>query len=86
MLELERAIRGKLEDPSFQQLTFDFSSLEREQFERNADSLRARLEAIPGELEKEIEQIRARFADPDPRLFPVAVTFLIPQRLAGGAD
>ena len=86
MLELERAIRGELEDPSFQQLTFDFSSLEREQFARNADSLRARLEAIPGELEKEIEQIRARFADPDPRLFPVAVTFLIPQRLAGGAD
>ena len=42
----------------------------------------ARLGEIPGEIEKETEAIRARFADPQPRMFPVAVTFLVPGRLA----
>jgi hypothetical protein len=29
-------------------------------------------------------RIRARFADPQPRLFPVAVTFLVPEKHARG--
>jgi len=82
MQELARSIRAELDHPDHQQLEL-FTSSEREQFERNIDSLRARLAALPGELEKETAQIRARFADPQPRLFPVAVTFLTPQRLAG---
>jgi ERCC4-related helicase len=84
MQELGRSIRTELDHPDHQQLEL-FTSSEREQFERNIDSLRARLAALPGELERETAQIRARFADPQPRLFPVAVTFLAPQRLAGGA-
>ena len=34
----------------------------------------------PSELEAEQAAIRARFADPQLRLFPVAVTFLAPER------
>ena len=39
---------------------------------------------IPGEIEKETEAIRARFADPQPRMFPVAVTFLVPRHAGNG--
>ena len=35
-----------------------------------------------GESVNETEAIRARFADPQPRMFPVAITFLVPQRFA----
>ena len=38
--------------------------------------------AIPAEIERETAAIRARFADPQPRMFPVAVTFLVPERMA----
>jgi hypothetical protein len=83
MQELERDIREELERTDYRQLEL-FSSEEREQFERNVDSLRARLLAIPDELAREVEHIRQRFADPQPRLFPVAVTFLVPARFAQG--
>ena len=56
--------------------------IEQEQFERNVDALRHRLQEIPQEIEKETEAIKARFAAPEPRMFPVAVTFLVPQRMA----
>jgi hypothetical protein len=35
----------------------------------------------PGEIGAEKEAIRARYADPQPRLFPVAVMLLVPVRL-----
>jgi superfamily II DNA or RNA helicase len=54
---------------------------EREQFRRNLNSLRARVEAIPGETDQETEVIRRRYANPDARLFPVALTFLVPESL-----
>ncbi len=60
-----------------------FSDPERDQYDRNIDSLRARVQAIPGELQREIEAIRERFADPQPRLFPVAISYLVPERHAG---
>ncbi len=50
--------------------------------ERNKGSLWARLDQIPVEIEQEVARIRARYARTEPRLFPVAVTFLIPERLA----
>ncbi len=34
------------------------------------------------ELEKELAAIKTRFANPTPRMFPVAVTFLVPEKLA----
>jgi superfamily II DNA or RNA helicase len=82
MRELERSIRAELAEPEQLEMQF-WSETERGQYERNLDSLRARLERIPREIEEETAAIRARYADPSPRLFPVAVTFLVPQRLTG---
>ena len=83
--ELDRAIRTQLDDPEYQQgFLPGLAPAEQEQFERNVDALRRRLSEIPGEVEKETEAIRARFADPQPRMFPVAVTFLMPVRMARG--
>ena len=47
-----------------------------------SDATRPRLGENPREIEKKTEAIRARFADPQPRMFPVAVTFLVPAKLA----
>lgn len=51
-------------------------------FEHNAASLRARAAQIPGEIEAETAGIQAHYAEPHPRLFPVAVTFLVPEKYA----
>src|SRR5262249_30718599 len=79
LTELRRAIQAELDDPAYQQQEL-FSTPEREQFGRNVDALRARVQQIPDEVEKETAAIRARFADPQPRLFPVAVTYLVPEK------
>lgn len=79
--ELERTIRAELDEPEPLQLEL-FTSLEQEQYNRNVSALRRRLEQIPDEIEQETSLIRARFADMQTRLFPVAVTFLVPERLA----
>jgi hypothetical protein len=81
--ELQRAIATELDEPAISQLMLpDFSDTERDQLARNRDSLRTRLSQIPGEIVGETAAIRARYANPSPRLFPVAVTFLVPERLA----
>jgi superfamily II DNA or RNA helicase len=67
------------------QLTLDFDGDEREQFRRDVDALRRRLDDIPGEIEREQDAIRRRYADPVPRLFPAAVTFLLPSAIAHGS-
>ncbi len=79
--ELERSIWAELEEAEQPQLEL-FSTPEREQFERNKGALWERLERIPEEIERETTAIRARYADPTPRLFPVAVTYLIPNKIA----
>lgn len=81
LTELARAIEGELAAPTYKQLDL-FSDNERTQLSRNTAALEARLAEIPGEMAAEQAVIRARYADPQPRLFPVAVTFLIPERLA----
>ena len=81
--ELRTAIQDQLNDTDYQQgFLPGLAPIEREQFERNVDALRRRLTEIPKEIEKETQAIRKRFADPQPRMFPVAVTFLVPARLA----
>ncbi len=82
LTELRKAIQAELDAPEYQQREL-FSTPEREQFERNVDALRARVVQIPDEIEKETAAVGSRFADPQPRLFPVAVTYLVPKRLAG---
>ncbi len=78
--ELAAAIAKELDDPEYRQLEL-FTVDEREQLTRNKTALRARLEQIPGEIEAEKAVIRKRYEDPEPRLFPVAITFLVPESL-----
>jgi Helicase conserved C-terminal domain/SNF2-related domain len=83
LLELQKAIQEQMTDPTYQQTYLPgMAPAEQEQFERNVDSLRRRLQEIPKEIDRETAEIKARFADPQPRMFPVAVTFLVPERLA----
>jgi superfamily II DNA or RNA helicase len=82
LTELKKSIEAELNDPAYiQPLLFDDPEMER--FERNKDAMRARVREIPGEIERETAAIRARFADPQARMFPVAVTFLVPETMAG---
>lgn len=78
--ELRQSILNELEEPEVRQLEL-FTTPEREQLERNLNSLKARIEQIPGEIERETAAVRARFANPTPRLFPLAITYLIPKKL-----
>ncbi len=78
--ELEKTIRSQLDEPETQ-MEF-WTAPEREQLELNMQSLRTRLQQIPAEIERETANLRARYRNPTPRLFPVTVTFLIPKRLA----
>lgn len=83
LTELQKSIQKKLNDPEITQMTFEgWSDPEREQLERNMDALRRRVREIPAEIERETAAVKARFADPQPRMFPVAVTFLVPEKLA----
>ena len=74
---VEAELAGELEPEQLQ----IWADIEREQFRRNLNSLRARVTAIPEEIERETEVIRRRYANPDARLFPVALTFLVPESL-----
>ena len=83
--ELRRSIQQKLGDTRLNQMEFaGWSEPEREQLERNLSALEARVREIPAEIERETAAVHARFAHPQTRLFPVAVTFLVPARLARG--
>jgi ERCC4-related helicase len=80
--ELRRLIAEKVDDPGLKQMTFEgWGAPERDQLERNMDALRTRLREIPAEIERETAAAASRFSNLQPRLFPVAVTFLIPRRL-----
>ncbi|MGD9933830.1 MAG: helicase, partial [Dehalococcoidia bacterium] len=91
LTELQRSIRQQLADlekeEGFQLFLSGFSltelaATEREQVQRNLDALRSRVDEIPGEIEREVEVIRRRYASPQHRLFPAAVTFIVPESYA----
>jgi hypothetical protein len=77
--ELRKSILEGLKQPEIVQLQM-FNTEEREQFERNISSLGLRASQIPEEIEQETAAIRRRFADPQLRLFPVSVTYLVPEK------
>ncbi len=81
LTELGNAIEEELAPPEWEQLEL-WSRAEREQLRRDVEALRMRLEQIPSEIESEQAAIYARYADPQPRMFPVAITFLVPERFA----
>ncbi len=82
MTELQRSIQAELQRTENPQLLLDLSQdlPGQQQRERDLSALRRRCEEIPHEIEREAAHIRSRFANPTARLFPVAVTWLIPRR------
>lgn len=78
--ELRASIQAQLNEVT-PQLEL-FSVPEKEQFERDRGGLERRLAELPQEMEREEQLIRARYAQPSPRLFPVSVTYLMPESLA----
>ncbi|MCT7955484.1 DISARM system SNF2-like helicase DrmD [Laspinema sp. D3] len=83
LTELKTSIEQELAEPEFMQLELklDLSDSERHQFDRDIQSLQGRLTEIPQEIERETSAIRQRFAEPSPRLFPLAITYLVPKKL-----
>ncbi|HXP33690.1 MAG TPA: DISARM system SNF2-like helicase DrmD [Acidimicrobiales bacterium] len=80
--ELRRGILSQLADlEEPEQLTFGFARDEREQFARDVGALRARVDAIPAEADAEELAIRRRYEEQSQRVFPAAITFLVPRRL-----
>lgn len=86
--DLDKSIRRELErldrEPPTQ-TEFAFTAAEKEQVETDRKALEARLASIPMEIERETEAIARRYAEPDARLFPVAITYAVPARLTRGA-
>ena len=80
--ELVVAIQTELKEPGPIQLEL-WQNEEKEQLQRDMDALKFRLSQIPEELEKEVENIKAHYADPHPRMYPVAVVFLVPESMGG---
>jgi len=82
MTELQRSIQAELTPHQVEQLDLFLmdDDLGKQQRERDLSALRRRLAEIPDEIERESEHIRSRFANPSARLFPVAVTWLIPRK------
>lgn len=79
LTELEKSIRAELDAEPPDQLEL-FDQFEKQQRESDLHSLRLRLQQLPAEREREVAHLRARYRSPHARLFPVAVTFLIPPR------
>ena len=59
-----------------------FNQEESQQYARNVSALESRLGQIPSEIDAEANAIRRRYANPQARLFPVAVTWIVPARIA----
>lgn len=85
LLELKKAIDNELATPEFRQGYLPgMEPLEAEQFRRNKDFLLDRSKSIPAEIERETAAVHARYSNLQPRMFPVAVTFLVPERMRKG--
>lgn len=80
--ELAQAIQKELHAPEvLQPMLPGFSTTEREQFERDLNALHERLARIPEEIVHEQATVQARYGDLQARLFPVAICYLVPERL-----
>jgi len=80
--ELRTSITRELEELEEPEQLMLFEPSERQQFSRDVDALRARVESIPAEIEAEEAAIRSRYSEQATRIFPAALTFLVPRRLA----
>lgn len=86
--ELEKSIKKELDiendHEAFVQLTFDFGEEDVQELKRDFAALRARLDQIPEEREKEIAVIERHYSSPRSLTFPAAVLFLVPETKAWG--
>ncbi len=82
LTELKNAIQTELVKAQGTVQLSLFSQLETDQWERNVSALQARVTEIPAEIEAECQAIQTRYGTPAPRLFPLAVVWLVPRRLA----
>lgn len=80
--DLRESILSELEGIEGETQLALWSTDERQQLERNIESLRGRVEEIPAEIDREIEAVRQRYQTPAPRLFPVALTFVVPESMS----
>ena len=55
---------------------------ERDQLRKDNEALRSGCESIPEMREQETAALRRRYADPQARWFPAAITFLVPASIA----
>lgn len=84
LMELKASIEKKIKEDSHSLELFlpNFDDDEREQYHRDMEHLQQRLKQIPSEIEQEKKIVQERFANPKPWMFPVAVTFLVPEKIA----
>ena len=84
--ELEKGIRSELEQENASQMVQLelFSEFEKEERKRDFTALRARLEQIPKEREKEIALVERHYSDTRSLSFPAAVVFLVPETASWG--
>ena len=84
--ELEATIRREAfgdDGPQLQLITgVELAAGDQRQVEQDLRSLEARLDAIPAEIVAEQAAIARRYANPTHRLFPAAVTLLVPEGMA----
>lgn len=87
--QFERSLRSALQDDAdeaedalFSRAEVAKSRDERAQYRRDRRSWDERLARLDEERRRELDEIAARYADPTPHRFPVAVVFVVPRREA----
>jgi hypothetical protein len=84
LYKLKRSIEIELKEPEYeelQKLLPGFNDEEKRQFEFNRDMMLNRINEIPAEIEREKEIIRKRYETVKPLLFPIAVSFYVPEKV-----
>ena len=82
LTELQQQILQEIKQPEVIQLQLaSFSMDEAEQLKRDLRGLEERAHQIDEEIRQEVERTQQRFANPQARLFPIAISYLIPERL-----
>ena len=84
--ELARVIEEELKTGSKPEQLELFTDAERTQLRRDVEALKARLERLPEERDREVEAIESRYRDFVARTFPVAVVFLVPESTSRGVS
>ncbi len=80
--ELRAGIERELKNPELNQLLLapDMAPIDREEVERNRRFLERRVREIPAEIARETAALRERYSDVQARVFPVAISFLVPRK------